>query len=215
MSDNISNEDMYAIPLTQITDVAITAVACTLGAIPPQVAVISLQPAPALDAVNRVDAVSISAVPAVPPAKQKCSMHGCPGLPISVHQPLVSCDNGLCNQKAHCPCYQHMISKRKKHYHVRDLDIFCTIESQKMFEKTANGFSSTWKNDGSLGPDDPQHSEYWIIQWLNTNSNFRKWQAPSQGQLRARLLKGLLHGSTPEESGAPSLPHRSLKVSCT
>jgi hypothetical protein len=89
-----------------------------------------------------------------------------------VHQPLVSCGNGLCNQKAHDPFYQHMISKSMKGYHIHVTDIFCTIKYQKMYEKTANKCSLTWKNNGALGPDDPQHSKYWIAHWLNTDPNF-------------------------------------------
>ena len=49
-----------------------------------------------------------------------------------------------------------MISKSKKGYHIHNSDIFCTIECQKMFEKTANEWSLTWKTDGALGPDDKE-----------------------------------------------------------
>jgi hypothetical protein len=82
-----------------------------------------------------------------------------------------------------------MISKSKKGYLIHNSDIFCTIECQIMFEKTANERSLTWINDGALGPDDPQHSEYWIVQWLNTDSNFGKWRAPSQGQTKGKVAE--------------------------
>ena len=48
MSDNISNEDVSEIHPMQITEVVLKAVAGTIGAIPPQVAAISLQPFPCI-----------------------------------------------------------------------------------------------------------------------------------------------------------------------
>ena len=120
-------------------------------------------------------------------SKEKCSVRGCPGLPISVHHQLNKCGNPACPRPVHPLCYQRLINKSKRSYILHHTDIFCTIECQKCFEKNASDRVLTWKNDGALGPEDPHHSEYWLVEWLNSDSNFSKWRAPTQGQTKSKI----------------------------
>jgi hypothetical protein len=51
--------------------------------------------------------------------------------------------------------------------------------------------SSTWRNDGKNGTDDPQHSEHYIVQGLSTGDNFAKWRSPSGGETKIKITEGV------------------------
>ena len=172
---------------------------------PPQVAAISLQPTPALDAVNRVDAVSISAVPADPLAKQKCSVCGCPCLPISVHQPMVSCGSGLCDRKHTARAINIWFQRARRATTSMVWTSSAPLNARNCLKRLLTNVLRLGK---MMGP--------WGVMIFNTLSIglYSGWipipilvsgKLHRRVKSRARLLKGLLHESTPKESGTPPL----------
>ena len=49
----------------------------------------------------------------------------------------------------------------------------------------------TWTNDGANGKDDPKHSEYHLINWLDTDETFSIWREPGLGVTKIELANSL------------------------
>ena len=59
--------------------------------------------------------------------------------------------------------------------------VFRTIGHQKEHVKSMQTDNLTWSNDGAGGKEDPQCSEFYLIDYLNTDDNFSNWHCPNSG----------------------------------
>ena len=97
-----------------------------------------------------------------------------------------------------------MASKTKTIEKFDDDMVFCTVKCQKDFVKNMCIDHLTWKNDGANGKDDPKHSEYHLINWLDTDENFSIWREPGLGVTKIELATSL----------APWLVTKGVKKHC-
>lgn len=147
--------------------------------------------------------VALAALPSLPPAlqpvpelpqlplapthKEKCQIKGCPGLNPSPHTPPLNCSAEECEKQVHSICYERMIAKSKKARLVHPTQVFCTFSCQDKHEKSNLSSYLHWRNDGKNGPEDPEHSEHFIVQWLLKDENFNTWRSPPGGQTKLKV----------------------------
>ncbi len=121
--------------------------------------------------------------------KEKCHSKGCPGLHRSPHNPVTACFNDECSKLVHRICYEKMLSKSKKARTAHSTAVFCTFSCQDKYDKSLSTSHLHWRNDGKNGPEDPEHSEHYIVQWLLNGDNFSTWRSPPSGQTKLKVAE--------------------------
>ena len=116
--------------------------------------------------------IDVQAIGAQP--KHKCDVRGCPSLPSGVMKHL--CDADDCLSLIHKVCYERIVCKSDTRIPVAD-KCFCTCKHHDSFVKNLSAANLSWTNDGPNGRDDPETSQYWLVDWLSTGDNYNKYRS--------------------------------------
>lgn len=106
---------------------------------------------------------------------QKCKVKGCKF--YTSQTPMITCDAEDCDKLVHPPCYQYIIDKSLQN-NIVDGKNFHSLGCQKKYLKTVNVNNLNWTNDGEDGRNDPYSSQYFLLDWLNSDDNYSKWRDP-------------------------------------
>ena len=125
----------------------------------------------------------------------RCSIQGCK---VSEEAPKLRCSCDGCNKMCHAECYVRKIlngSIKRTHFvsNVQPdpltLDMAaCSVKCyRKCYQKLYVDIQSRnvpWNKDGKHGPDDPNHSEAILYEWLTEPGNYAKFRAPPNGKTK-------------------------------
>jgi hypothetical protein len=73
----------------------------------------------------------------------------------------------------HHVCYSNTRKKSNKDYVVLKDSEFCTTGRQKDYVKESRTYNHTQANGGPGGKDDPRSSEFYLIEYLNTDETLQ------------------------------------------
>jgi hypothetical protein len=100
---------------------------------------------------------------------------------------MAICSIAGCDRVVHALCYEDMLDKSNKDLYPIENECFCTITHHELRQKEQQSNAYTWTNDGADGKDDPNHSQYYLVEWLKVQGNYAKWRSPP-GALTKRAL---------------------------
>jgi hypothetical protein len=124
------------------------------------------------------------------PPKQKCQGKACPGLPPTELRPMVKCALRDCVKMVHHVCYERMLSKSTVARNPVDNDtVFCKLTHHDQYVRETSENELTWTNDGKDGPNDPKNSQYYLVQWLSTESNYQNYRDPPGAMTKMKVCE--------------------------
>ncbi len=77
--------------------------------------------------------------------------------------------------------------KIKKARTVHPNAVVCTFSCQEKYDKSIATSHLHWRNDRKNVPEDAEHSEHYIVQWLLNGNNFNTLRLPPSGQTKLKL----------------------------
>ena len=119
----------------------------------------------------------------------KCDIKNCP---FTLPTPVLTCCAKDCDRKCHIACFQKLVLER---YGLTAVDgpegeelVACTKKHSLAVAREScipiNDQNIRWDRDGKEGPQDPNHSEATIIEWLQTKDNNENYRNGDRGKTK-------------------------------